>query len=1836
MDIDGDETDYLTEDPTPAPYRPPMHLSRHPNRHAGIPKGASALSLAGSPPTNGRTSPMNNRMSMSHQDHTFDETISILDPRRFTPTLHANLVAEILSLRRELESKSSLIDSLEGDLSAARTEQENATTTAASAQKEARDIKRQLVRAEKDDAIDVVARERDEAVETVAELRKQVERLTKSRRSSEEDMEKLRVMMERDNERFEEQKRALERRAHVAEGRLKAVLDEIAAAQQEQARPPSSPRPNSAGIENDDGAQSDAGSDIASIRTMSIRGSIRGSILGRPTSLSMGDDEAERLGYRMSQLGGNGLSLADELNFDEDEEEEEEEEDDDVRSGSEAEGSTADRDYEEEGSEADTERRKEVLTEYAEMGTQVEEDDISDSENPQFLNGLLDEKLSELKRTYRELDQKNVELEHAYAELDSVNERVADLEHMIERMESEAEAETEAANQREKIYAEMEEAYSEKERVYREKEKAFMARERAYLEHERAFADKEKRYAEITRLYADKDFSYSERDRRYSERDKEYSELDLVYSQKDKDYSELEINYSDKDRTYTDKDRIYSEKDRTYADKDRSYADKDNFYADRDRSYSEKDRSYADKDRVYFEKDRSYAAKDNAYIEKVNEIAEKEAIYTEKDRIYAKKDKAYLEKEKSYAEKEREIAVQEKILADKEEEHLEHTRLYESRVLEMEERWSELEDRRKLLEHLEKELEERSNNLDEREEHLAAREQAVEAALEEALAAIPIREHEDSSDDDSVIVKVGEQEYSDGYEANEGRKRVSISLPIQMAPPAVVLVSTETQTVEERPATPPVPKIFVDTDVQTIPPPTKVFTSVDVQTIPERPSTPPPPKIFIDMDVQTIPERPPTPPPPKIYASVDCQTVVDYPTPPPPEIYASVDCQTVVDYPTPPPPKIYASVDIQTVVDYPTPPPPKIYASMDIQTEVERPPTPPPPKVLVSVNVQTIPERPPTPPPQKVYVSVEIQTEAECPPIPPLVPKAVYVSADTQTMCERPPTPPKSPPPPLEKIMMNSISIQTDPTPIRPPPLAHIIPTIAVIPPPPTPPLSAPPKPVMRSISVQTKPLPRRRDHSMQTEEIRVHERLLKTAPQLLPSAMKISANSSAAPQTPTDRNSKRNSRRSSKHFTVGERPVTNGMGTFLSDPQSDLEEAAGIDRGFPVLKRQLFDFSQDLAQSSGDEEFHDAEGSVDEYKTALSAPRPRKPKQQHLAQTESPETDWRKSRGLQRTQTVRRPNSMRRNAMVSNGVQTQQNGRPRSPSLTSNRTNEGKVGPPFPVPARYSSRKVSSNFISDYANPESPPYPAPMQKQSSLGPLPQQSRRQKSIRKVQSAAALPSLRSPDSRNRSPPPLSASSGVPDSPEMEMAPPLPTDEVVVSPSFERHKYGATKHKNISSTNTSVTGNTGNTSTIGSSINQQTSVVDAISQTMVGEWMWKYVRRRRSFGVSDSPQNWDGKDDSAGGQRHKRWVWLAPYERAVMWSSRQPTSGTALLGKSGRKRKPSLLQPLGGASGLSIALDKVLTNKVPIQSVLDVKDDTPLPKNTGGAPLFNRSILILTPARALKFTASSKERHYVWLTALSFLSHSEQENDGMLALPPPMPFEYENKKQKSPANVHMANIHPPPPPIPVTKEHPFNPIRDSIRIAKGKTRSSKKTLHLRELDVGAISNDESSVADPPDIPRYPGYSRRRSSTLLPRPGTSHRASGQAFEFGLNPAFGAPMTMNNDFYFNGNSNRNSMGVGGIGIIGNSAFSQSNSAFGGAPSSWEPASMGTVSMQAFVERDPRYDDDYDRSSIHRTRQNRRSSRQESYWSGNGDFYAGPPTFDDEEFFRDDPFRGF
>lgn len=156
---------------------------------------------------------------------------------------------------------------------------------------------------------------------------------------------------------------------------------------------------------------------------------------------------------------------------------------------------------------------------------------------------------------------------------------------------------------------------------------------------------------------------------------------------------------------------------------------------------------------------------------------------------------------------------------------------------------------------------------------------------------------------------------------------------------------------------------------------------------------------------------------------------------------------------------------------------------------------------------------------------------------------------------------------------------------------------------------------------------------------------------------------------------------------------------------------------------------------------------------------------------------------------------------------------------------------------------------------------------------------------------------------------------------------------------------------------------------------------------------------------------------------------------------------------------------------------------IQSVLDVQDLTALPKNPELGAAWNRSILILTPERALKFTATTQERHKLWMAALSFLAESQSDSQ--------IPQEVNS----------VTRTYQTPPPIPSTsfdgvpiKRHrapSFGKatVRDSIRLAKGKKQVA------RQSDMYDGSGREDS-ADFPSVPRLyittSRHQRKRSYT------------------------------------------------------------------------------------------------------------------------------------------------
>lgn len=117
----------------------------------------------------------------------------------------------------------------------------------------------------------------------------------------------------------------------------------------------------------------------------------------------------------------------------------------------------------------------------------------------------------------------------------------------------------------------------------------------------------------------------------------------------------------------------------------------------------------------------------------------------------------------------------------------------------------------------------------------------------------------------------------------------------------------------------------------------------------------------------------------------------------------------------------------------------------------------------------------------------------------------------------------------------------------------------------------------------------------------------------------------------------------------------------------------------------------------------------------------------------------------------------------------------------------------------------------------------------------------------------------------------------------------------------------------------------------------AAITAVTTTMIGSSLYKYVRNTLPFGTE---------------KRHKRYVWIHPYTMTVYWSAQDPgsTQGAQSKAKS------------AGIDGMAV-----------------VDDYTSAPP-TG---LYHKAIVLQTASRKLKFTAPDRDTHDTWVASLSYL-------------------------------------------------------------------------------------------------------------------------------------------------------------------------------------------------------------------------------------------------------------
>ncbi|CEP61421.1 Num1p LALA0_S03e02476g [Lachancea lanzarotensis] len=117
----------------------------------------------------------------------------------------------------------------------------------------------------------------------------------------------------------------------------------------------------------------------------------------------------------------------------------------------------------------------------------------------------------------------------------------------------------------------------------------------------------------------------------------------------------------------------------------------------------------------------------------------------------------------------------------------------------------------------------------------------------------------------------------------------------------------------------------------------------------------------------------------------------------------------------------------------------------------------------------------------------------------------------------------------------------------------------------------------------------------------------------------------------------------------------------------------------------------------------------------------------------------------------------------------------------------------------------------------------------------------------------------------------------------------------------------------------------------------SIIPALTQTVIGEYLYKYYRRLGPISNVSS--------------RHERYFWVHPYTLTLYWSTNNPVLGNPA------------------------------TNKTRAAAILGVESvDDPNPYPVG---LYHKSIVIKTETRSVKITCATRQRHNIWFNSLRYL-------------------------------------------------------------------------------------------------------------------------------------------------------------------------------------------------------------------------------------------------------------
>jgi hypothetical protein len=133
----------------------------------------------------------------------------------------------------------------------------------------------------------------------------------------------------------------------------------------------------------------------------------------------------------------------------------------------------------------------------------------------------------------------------------------------------------------------------------------------------------------------------------------------------------------------------------------------------------------------------------------------------------------------------------------------------------------------------------------------------------------------------------------------------------------------------------------------------------------------------------------------------------------------------------------------------------------------------------------------------------------------------------------------------------------------------------------------------------------------------------------------------------------------------------------------------------------------------------------------------------------------------------------------------------------------------------------------------------------------------------------------------------------------------------------------------------------------------ALIQAITQVMIGEFMWKNTRRTLGKGMSEN--------------RHKRFFWVHPYVKTLYWSPVDPGGENTAEARS----KSSKWR-------LTLGRFRCKTSAYPAHHLVYITGIKVMKEGGAADPnTWHESIIICSPTREVQMTAMSKDRHDAWV-------------------------------------------------------------------------------------------------------------------------------------------------------------------------------------------------------------------------------------------------------------------